>query len=203
MLNPFFVINFAFGRNYPSGDFTTKYSGKGVDSAGNLRKVLHARCYNESMDLKRLERWVTTALYVAGGVGLVILLTKNLAPGGSLLQRLAHYITNYLTELGNISEGLLIVIILLILGGNRIMVSIFTGVDRYREWRGKSARIKAEAEAAGRAAGEAAGRAAERAAIRAKLEEQGLNPDDILPPEAPETDDNPPTHGDGANDPPP
>ena len=155
------------------------------------------------MDLRRLERWVTTALYIAGGVALVIMLAKRLLPSGSLWQRAANAAAELLTELGGISEGLLIVIILLILGGTRIMVSIFEGVDRYREWRRKNEQVKEEAKAAGLAQGRkegrkegraegitegiAEGRAAERAAIRARLEAQGLNPDDILPPEEPDT----------------
>ncbi len=123
------------------------------------------------------------------------MLAKRLLPDGTVSQRLAVGAADLLTELGGISEGLLIVIILLILGGNRIMVSIFEGVDRYREWKRKNAQLKAEVRAAvldegiaaGRAEGRAEGRAAERAAIRAWLEAQGLNPDDILPPEEPDT----------------
>ena len=130
-------------------------------------------------------------VYIAGGVAVVIMLAKRLLPNGSLWQRSANVVAELLTELGGISEGLLIVIILLILGGNRIMVSIFEGVDRYREWRRKNEQIKEEAKASGlaqgRKEGRAEGRAAERAAIRARLEAQGLNPDDILPPEEPDT----------------
>ena len=163
------------------------------------------------MDLRRLERWVTTALYIAGGAALVIVLAKRLLPDGWILQRLAAVIAEFLTELGGIGEGLLIVIILLILGGNRAMVSIFEGVDRYREWKRKNAQMKAEAKeavlaeghaagraegiaeghAAGRAEGiaegHAAGRAEERAVVRARLAGLGLNPDDILPLEEPKS----------------
>ena len=126
---------------------------------------------------------------------------------GTISQQLVAAIADFLTELGGIGEGLLIIIILLILGGNRIMVSIFEGVDRYREWKRKNEQMKEDARAAvlkegraqgraegqvagraaglaeGRAAGQAEGRAQERAAIRARLVELGLNPDDILPPE--------------------
>ena len=150
-----------------------------------------AKCYNDAMDLRRLERWVTTALYIAGGAALVIVLAKRLLPDGWILQRLAAAIAEFLTDLGGIGEGLLIVIILLILGGNRAMVSIFEGVDRYREWRRKNEELKAEARAEGREEGReegiAAGRAEERAAIRARLEALGLNPDDILPSEESDT----------------
>ena len=165
------------------------------------------------MDLRRLERWVTTALYVAGGIALVIILANRLSPSGTISHRLTASIADFLTELGDVSGGLLIVIILLMLGGNRIMVSIFEGVDRYREWRRKNEQIKAEAEAAGRAEGLKEGRKAgraegleegraeglevgrteglevgrteERALLRVRLVELGLNPDDILPPEGP------------------
>ena len=177
------------------------------------------QCYNASVDWQRLERWITVTLYISGGAGLVILLTKNLAPDGTLPQWLAQAVAGHLSELGNISAGWFIIIILAILGGNRIMVSIFTGVDRYREWRGKNEQLKAQARAAGHAAGHAEGhaegiaqglaeghaegiaeglaegraeglaegRAAERAAIRDRLIAQGLNPDDILPPDEPGT----------------
>ena len=147
------------------------------------------------MDLRRLERWVTTALYIAGGAALVIVLAKRLLPNGWILQRAANAVAELLTELGGIGEGLLIVIILLTLGGNRIMVSIFEGVDRYREWRRKNEELKAEAREEGRAEGLEEGRAKgleegraeERALLRARLVELGLSPDDVLPPEAPAT----------------
>ncbi len=160
-------------------DFTTKI--------GVIKKRGRTACYNGAMDLRRLERWVTTALYIAGGVALVIILAKRLLPNGSLLQRPANIAAEFLTELGGIGEGLLIIIILLILGGNRIMVSIFEGVDRYREWKRKNEQLKAEAREAVLAEGRMEGRAAERAAIRARLEAKGLNPDDILPPEESDT----------------
>ena len=67
------------------------------------------------------------------------------------------------------------------------MVSIFEGVDRYREWKRKNEQLKAEAREAVLAEGRMEGRAAERAAIRARLEAKGLNPDDILPPEESDT----------------
>ena len=127
------------------------------------------------MDLRRLERWVTTALYIAGGAALVIVLARKLLPNGWILQRAANAVAELLTELGGIGEGLLIVIILLTLGGNRIMVSIFEGVDRYREWRRKNEELKAEAREGGRAE--------ERALLRARLVELGLSADDALPPE--------------------
>ena len=101
------------------------------------------------MDGERLERWATTALYISGIVAAVVLLTRSLAPDGSWPQRLAQAAVTHLTELGSVSAGLLVLIILITLLGNRIMVSIFSGIDRYHEWKGKNAKIKAEAEAAG------------------------------------------------------
>lgn len=167
-------------------------------------------CYNDTMDWKRLERWVTNALYIAGGTGLVILLVKHLAPERSLPQRIASDAAAYLTELGNVSGGLLIVIILCVLGGDVIMATIFRGVDRYRKWREDERRRKeefirvreesiAEGRAEGRAEGLADGRAEGRAEgrdagikegraealsdVRSLLLERGIDPDDILPPE--------------------
>ena len=116
------------------------------------------------MDWKRLERWVTNALYIAGGTGLVILLVKHLAPERSLPQRIASDAAAYLTELGNVSGGLLIVIILCVLGGDVIMATIFRGVDRYRKWREDERRrkeefirVREESIAEGRAKGRAEG----------------------------------------------
>lgn len=165
------------------------------------------------MDWERLERWATTALYISGGAAAIIVLTRILAPDGSWPQRLAQAAVAYLTELGAVSTGLLVLIILATLMGNRIMASIFSGIDRYHEWKGKNEKIKAEAKAAGLAQGiqqglaqgieqgvqqglaqgieqgVQQGRAAERDAIRARLAELGLNPEDFLPPDQSETDD--------------
>ena len=105
------------------------------------------------MDWERLERWATTALYISGGAAAVIVLTRILAPDGSWPQRLAQAAVAYLTELGAVSTGLLVLIILATLMGNRIMASIFSGIDRYHEWKGKNEKIKAEAKAAGLAQG--------------------------------------------------
>ena len=104
-------------------------------------------CYNDTMDWKRLERWVTTALYIAGGGGIVILLVKRLAPKGSLPQRIASEASSYLSELGSISSGLLIIVVLAILGGSLIMVSIFAGINKYREFKENERRRKEEREA--------------------------------------------------------
>ena len=105
------------------------------------------------MDWERLERWATTALYISGGAAAIIVLTRILAPDGSWPQRLAQAAVAYLTELGAVSTGLLVLIILVTLMGNRIMASIFSGIDRYHEWKGKNDKIKAEATAAGLAQG--------------------------------------------------
>ena len=153
------------------------------------------------MDWKWLERWVTTALYVAGGGGIVILLVKRLAPRGSLSQRIASEASSYLSELGSISSGLIIIVVLAILGGSVIMVSIFAGVNKYREFKENERRRKEEREtrrrerearieeataegiAQGREQGIAQGRATALADVRTRLVERGIDPDDILPPE--------------------
>ena len=126
------------------------------------------------MDWQRLERWVTIALYIAAGVGLIVLLAKNLLPADSRLQQAARGIAGNLSELGNIASGTLIIIVLLVLGGTGVMALIFKGADLYREWRDRDKKVRAEAEAEGRAA--------EREAIREQLREQGINLDDLMPP---------------------
>ena len=138
------------------------------------------------MNWKRLEHWVTTALYIAGATALVIISVKRLAPERSLSQRIASDAAIYLTELGNVSGGLLIVIVLSILGGSATMASIFYVVDRYREWKKDEQRRKEEfvrIREESIAEGREEGRAAVFADVRTRLIERGIDPDDILPPE--------------------
>ncbi len=136
------------------------------------------------MNWKRLENWVTTALYIAGATALVIISVKRLAPERSLPQRIASDAAIYLTELGNISGGLLIVIVLCILGGSATMASIFYVVDRYREWKKDERRRKeefirlreesiAEGLAKGRVEGRAEGRTEGRAEGRSEGRAEG------------------------------
>ena len=70
------------------------HSYSSIESHG----ACHAKslCYNDTMDWKRLERWVTTALYIAGATGLVIILAKHLAPENSTPQRLSNDAAVYL-----------------------------------------------------------------------------------------------------------
>ena len=135
------------------------------------------------MNWKRLEHWVTTALYIAGATALVIISVKRLAPERSLPQRIASDAAIYLTELGNVSGGLLIVIVLCILGGSATMASIFYVVDRYREWKKDERRRKEEfirVREESIAEGRAEGRASAMEDIRARLIERGIDPNDIL-----------------------
>ena len=135
------------------------------------------------MNWKRLEHWVTMALYIAGATALVIMSVKRLAPERSLPQRIASDAAIYLTELGNVSGGLLIMIVLCILRGSATMASIFHVVDRYREWkkdeqrrREEFIRVREESIAEGRVEG----RASAMEDIRARLIERGIDPNDIL-----------------------
>ena len=61
-------------------------------------------------------------------------------------QRIASDASSYLSELGSISSGLLIIVVLAILGGSVIMVSIFAGVNKYREFKENERRRKEERE---------------------------------------------------------
>ena len=124
-------------------------------------------------------------------------MVKRLAPKGSLPQRIASETASYLSELGSISSGLIIIVVLAILGGSVIMVSIFAGVNKYREFKENERRRKEEREkrrkeiedrieeatAEGMARGREEGRAAVFADVRTRLIERGIDPDDILPPE--------------------
>ena len=154
------------------------------------------------MNWERLERWITRSLYIAAGTALVIVLTKRFAPEEWLIQRLAKAAAEFLDELGSVSGGVVIVIILSILGGNWFMSLIFRGVDMYRERKDRDERMKAEALEAGlaegratglaegrvegHATGRAEGRAEARAEIRERLLSLGIDPEEILPPDEPE-----------------
>ena len=154
------------------------------------------------MGWRRLERWVTISFGIAAVIGISLQAAGLLAPEGSLLKRSAQSAIKYLTELGDISGGSIVLIFLLIMGGNRVMTVLLRGVEKLQEMREKARRIREEGRAEGHAAGRAAGRAegraeghaagrAEgreearseaRAELRVLLKEKGLDPDEFLPP---------------------
>ena len=137
------------------------------------------------MDWRQLERWATIetiALYAAAIVSLIILLGESLLPEGSPARQIFHSIANRLRRLGDIGSGVIIVIILLVLAGGGTVMLILKAIDKYQENRERRTRERAELKAAALAQG----RAEERAAIQAKLREQGIDLDELLPPQAPE-----------------
>ena len=85
------------------------------------------RCYNTAVNWGQIERWATIALYLAAGVGLTILLVRELTPQGSPSNR-ASKAGEYLTALGEISGGMVFVIILVARHGR----DLDDGTDRQR-----------------------------------------------------------------------
>lgn len=130
------------------------------------------------MDRRRLELWVTLALYIAAVVSLIVLLARRLAPERSLLQRTAQTVAEYLGELGEVASGTIILIILLVIGGTVIMALLTKGYELYREMLGRNEQLRAE------------GRAEGRAEIIEQLKERGINVNDLLSPD--ESDTEPP-----------
>ena len=157
------------------------------------------------MNWRRVERWATIALYTAASAAVVIVLLEALLPSGSLEQKLAQVAAQQLTRLGDVGSGALlaiIVIALLVMGGIWIMVLIAEGVSRLstliKEIRGQNEQLKAAAReeglaegrqeglAEGRQEGLAEGRDEMRDIVRERLEERGIDPDEILPLNDPE-----------------
>ena len=130
------------------------------------------------MDWQRFERWATVAtiaLYVAAAASLVIMLGESLLPEGSPAQRAFHDIAGYLNRLGDIGSGAIVAIIVLILSGGGAGMLLFKAYDQFQENRKRRAEE--------RAAALAEGRAQARAEIRDRLKEQGIDLDDLLPPD--------------------
>ena len=134
------------------------------------------------MHRRRLELWVTLALYIAAVVSLIVLLARRLASERSLLQRTAQTVAEYLGELGEVASGTIILIILLVIGGTVIMALLTKGYELYREMLGRNEQLRAE--------GRAEGRAEARSEIIEQLRNKGINVDDLLPPD--ESDTEPP-----------
>ena len=142
------------------------------------------------MDWQRFERWATVAtiaLYVAAAASLVIMLGESLLPEGSPAQRTFHDIADYLNRLGDIGSGAIVAIIVLILSGGGTVMLLFKAYDQFQENRKRRAEERAaalaEGQAQGLAEGRAQGRAEARAEIQDRLKEQGIDLDDLLPPD--------------------
>ncbi len=155
----------------------------------------HRFWHSTPMDWQRLGRWATVAtitLYAAAAASLAIMLGESLLPEGSPAQRTFHDIADYLNRLGDIGSGAIIAIIVFILAGGGAGMLLFDAYDRFQEIRKRRAEERAaalaEGQAQGRAEGRAQGRAEARAEIQDRLKEQGINLDDLLPPDEPEPD---------------
>ena len=138
------------------------------------------------MDWRRLEFWVTIAFGIAAGLALAMLSVNTWAPAGSPLRQLASDETvNFLGELGDVSGGLLVIVFILIFGGNVIMTVLLRGIEKLSEMREERKRIRTEAREEGLAEGRAKGRAEvdrEWAKWARKLIDEGkLSPDVELP----------------------
>jgi len=132
------------------------------------------------MDRRRLELWVTLALYIAAVVSLIVLLARRLVPERSPLQRAAQTIAEYLGELGDVASGTIVLIILLVIRGTATMALLTKGYELYREMLGRNEQLRAE--------GRAEGRAEARAEIIEQLRDKGINVDDLLPPDESESE---------------
>lgn len=135
------------------------------------------------MQWRQIERWATIAIYVSAGVGLAILLVEALAPAGSTAQQLAHIAANRLTRLGEIGGGLLFGVALAYLtgiGGTWIMVLLMEGIERLKN---RQTREQLRIEKLREGIREE-GRKEVRAAVRERLEQLGIDPDDVLRPQA-------------------
>ena len=92
---------------------------------------------------------------------------------------------NFLGELGDVSGGLLVIVFILIFGGNVIMTVLLRGIEKLSEMREERKRIRTEAREEGLAEGRAEGRAEvdrEWAKWARKLIDEGkLSPDVELP----------------------
>ena len=171
------------------------------------------------MDWIKLERWVTLALYSAALVAATIMLAERLLPEGTPAQRAAAVAAEFLSELGSIAGGAIIVIILIVIGGTLGMALLTKGVDLYREMRGRNDQLRAEGIAIGkemgleqgleqgreqgleqgREQGLEQGREQGQAEIRARLREVGVDLDELLRSDADEAESSD-GNGDGDGD---
>lgn len=112
------------------------------------------------MSRHRLELWVTIAFGVAAGLALAILSIRTWAPDDWWLrQLLQEAVIDFLTELGDVSGGLIVIIFLLLLGVSVAMTVLLRGFEKLAEIREERKRLRAEARAEGLAEGRAEGRA--------------------------------------------
>lgn len=142
------------------------------------------------MDWRRLERWAiiaTIAAYVAAVASLAVFLGEILLPESSPAQRIFHGIANYLGRLGDIGGGSIVAVILLALVGGGTYVLILKAIDKINENRERRARERAVWEAASRAHGRSEGRAEARAEILKQLKARGVDVDELMPPDEPES----------------
>ena len=136
------------------------------------------------MNRRRLELWVTLALYIAAIVSLIVLFARRFSPEGSPLRRTAETVAEYLGELGAVASGTIILIILLVIGGTVTMALLTKGYELYQEMRGRNEQLRAE----GRAEGRVAGRAEARAEIIERLRNKGIDVEDLLPADEPDAE---------------
>jgi uncharacterized integral membrane protein len=140
------------------------------------------------MDWRRLELWVTISFGLAAGTGVFLLLFKIFAPQDGPLQQWAQGTITFLSELGDISGGLIVIIFIAILGGNIFMTVLLRGIEKLHEMREERKRIREESRAAGLAEGRIE-RDKEWEAWAERLIEQGLLPPDVSLPSVDNTPD--------------
>ena len=138
------------------------------------------------MDWRRLEFWVTIAFGIAAGLAVAMLSINTWAPAGSPLRQLVSDETvNFLSQLGDVSGGLLVVVFILIFGGNVIMTVLLRGIEKLSEMREERKRIREEARKEGLVEGLAEGRAEKSREweewARKLMDEGKLSPDVELP----------------------
>ena len=146
------------------------------------------------MDRRRLELWATIAtiaIYVAAATSLVIFLGENLLQEGTRAQRIFAVTANHLNRLGGIGGGSIVAVILLILVAGGTWVLFIKAYDKYLENKQRRERERAEwrtqAIAEGMAEGLAKGRAEARAEILEQLKARGIDVDELIHPDEPES----------------
>jgi hypothetical protein len=122
---------------------------------------------------RRLELWVAISFGVAAVIGISLQLARVFAAEGSLLRQSAQATIDYLSELGDISGGLIVIIFVVLWGGSGVMSLLFAGIEKYHEMKERHRRLREE--------GRAEGRAEARAEMRSILREKGLDPEEFLP----------------------
>ena len=138
------------------------------------------------MDRRRLELWATIAtiaLYIAAAASLVIFLGENLLQEGTRAQRIFAATANHLNRLGGIGGGSIVAVILLILVAGGTWVLFIKAYDKYLENKQRRERERAE----WRAQAIAEGRAEARAEILEQLKARGIDVDELIHPDEPES----------------